>query len=123
MKKKYTTFTTAATKIVFITSTIDALKVQKVDTMDIASVFLHTLMDPKVSNFHMEVQGKLAEVMLKVDPKFYRKFVSTNIKGRMILYVGIPKNLYRILKSMLLFYLKLVGDPTRLGFELNMYDP
>ena len=55
--------------------------------MDIPSAFLHTPIDPKDPKVHMALQGKLADLMVKVDTNFYRKIFSTNRKGRMILYV------------------------------------
>ena len=60
---------------------------------------------------------------MKADPKIYRKFFITDSKRRMILYVKMKKDLYGILKSVPLFYLKLVGDLTRAGFKINSYEP
>ena len=86
MKKENTTLPTVSTESVFITSTIDTFEGQKVATMDVPSYFLHTPVEPKDPMVHMALQGKLAEIMVKVDPKIYRKFVSTDSKGRMIFY-------------------------------------
>ena len=61
--------------------------------------------------------------MVKVDPNLHRRFVSTDSKGHMIFYVEIQKALYGIIKSVLLFYLKMAGDLTRAGLKLNPYDP
>ena len=61
--------------------------------------------------------------MVKFDPNIYRKIFSTDSKGRMIFYVEIQKSLYGILKSMLMFYMNLVGYLTREGFKLNTHDP
>ena len=61
--------------------------------------------------------------MVKFDPNIYRKTFSTDSKGRMIFYVEIQKSLYGILKSMLMFYMNLVGYLTREGFKLNTHDP
>ena len=81
--------------------------------MDVPSAFLHTTMEPKDPKVHMELQWKLEELMVKVDPRLSRKFVSTDSKGRMILYVEMKKALYRMIKSTILLYLKLVGDLKR----------
>ena len=61
--------------------------------------------------------------MVNIDPKIYRKFVSTYSKGSKLLYVEMKKALYRILKSALMFYLKLAGYLKRAGFKINPYDP
>ena len=67
--------------------------------------------------------GKLAEMMVRVDPKLYRKYVLTSAKGEPILYVKLNKALYGWLKSALLFYKKLVGELEYMGFKLNPYNP
>ena len=76
--------------------------------MVLPSAFLYTLMEPKYPKVHMKLQGKMSDLMVKVYPNLYRKFVSTDSKGHMILYVEMQKDLYRMLKSALLFYMKLV---------------
>ena len=91
--------------------------------MDVPSVFLHTPMDPKDPKFHKVLQVKLAEIMVKVDTNLCRKFSSTDIKGSMILCLEMQKSPYGILKSMLLFYLNMVGYLEISGFKLNPYDP
>jgi len=49
-------------------------------------------------------KGKLAELMAMVDPKLYRKYVTTDIKGNTVLYVHMNKALYVLLQSAFLFY-------------------
>ena len=71
----------------------------------------------------MCLRGKLSEMMVTVDPKLYRKYVMTSAKGEPILYVKLKKALYRLLKSALLFYKKLVGELEYMGFKLNPYNP
>ena len=65
----------------------------------------------------------MAELVVKIDPKLYSKMISTERKGRMVLYMKMQKSLYGILKSSLLFYHNLIGDKTRESFEINPYDP
>ena len=91
--------------------------------MDLPSAFLQTPMDPKDLKVHMALQGKLTELMVKFDPKLYRKLFSNDGKGRIILYVEIQKVLYGMLKSALMFYLGLLVDMTRSNFKINPYDP
>jgi len=70
-------------------------------------------------------QGKLAELMVMVDPKLYRKYVTyeCNSKGNAMLYVQMNKALYSLLQSALLFYKKLRKDLEGYGFKINPYDP
>ena len=64
-----------------------------------------------------------SDMMVQVDPKVYRKYVTTTQKGVPILYVKLNKALYGLLKSALLFYRKLRGDLEGMGFEVNPYAP
>jgi hypothetical protein len=61
--------------------------------------------------------------MVKVTPKLYRKYVTTNAQGTPVLYVQLEKAVYGMMKSALLFYCKLVADLLSLDFEINPYDP
>ncbi len=71
----------------------------------------------------MRLDGILAELMVKVEPSLYRKFVTTNAKGKSVLYVKLEKAVYGMMKSALLFYRKLVADLVSIGCALNLYDP
>ena len=71
----------------------------------------------------MRLDGILAELMVQVDPKLYRKYITTNTKGKPVLYVELEKAVYGMMKSALLFYRKLVADLASLGFVINPYDP
>ena len=61
-------------------------------------------------------------MMVVANPALYRPFVSYE-KGKPVLYVRLHKSLYGCLKSVLLFYEKLVGDLESYGFRINTYDP
>ena len=51
------------------------------------------------------------------------QYVTTNAKGKAVLYVQLEKAVYGMMKSALLFYQKLVTDLTSLGYVINPYDP
>ena len=91
--------------------------------MSVPSDFLHTTIEPKDPKVHLALQGKLAEIMVKVDTKIYRKLVITDSKGNMLLYVEMKKAFYRMIKSALLFYMKMVGHLIISGFKINPYNP
>ena len=44
-------------------------------------------------------------------------------KGTHILYVRLKKALYGLLRSSLIFYIKLCGELEAYGFRINTYDP
>ena len=63
-----------------------------------------------------------AELMVKVNPSLYRKYISTDKKGEPILYVRLLKALYGQLKAALLHYKKLSKELEEAGFKKNPYD-
>ena len=89
-------------------------------TMDILGAFLQADNDEFVL---MLLKGTLAEMMVKIDPSLYRKYVFVGKRQQPMLYVKLNKALYGLLKSLLLFYRKLVGELQDMGFVLNPYDP
>jgi hypothetical protein len=100
-------------------ATIDAKEKQEVVSIDIPEAFLHA--DNK-NNVIMKMNGLLAELMVKTDPKMYRKYVTIK-KGRQVLYLRLQRALYGMMKSALLFYTKLIKELKEMGFEINPYDP
>ena len=111
---------TVSTDGLIITTAIDAHEERDVAIVDIPGAFLQADNDEFVL---MLLRGKLAEMMVRMNPKIYRKYVMTGNKGQPMLYVKLNKALYGLLKSALLFYKKLVSELTEMGFELNPYDP
>jgi hypothetical protein len=71
----------------------------------------------------MRLNRILAELMVQVAPSLYQKYVTSNAKGKPILYVQLEKAVYGMMKSALLFYRKLVADLKSLGYKINPYDP
>ena len=43
----------------------------------------------------MRLDGILAELVVQVAPALYRKYVTTNAKGKAVLYVQLEKAVYR----------------------------
>ena len=58
----------------------------------------------------MLLKGKLAELMVQVDPKLYQKYIITSKKGEAMLCVRLYKAFYGLLQSALLFYKKFRGE-------------
>ena len=82
IKKEDAAAPTVMTDAVFITSVIDAYERRYVATCDLPGAFLHTKTDEKVI---MSLRGELADLMVKVDPSLYRKFILKDRKGNSIL--------------------------------------
>jgi hypothetical protein len=106
-EKQDATSPTIATESIFLTALIDALEQRHVACFDIPGAFLHAETDEDVI---MMLKGRLAELMVMVDPSLYRKYVTVDSKGEAILYVQMHKALYGMMRSALLFYLKFVDD-------------
>jgi hypothetical protein len=70
--------TTDAIKSVMLSCVIDAKEGRDVATVNIPSAFLQADMDELV---HIKLQGKMAELLVKLDPKLYQKYVEIE-KGR-----------------------------------------
>ena len=105
---------------IFIQGTIFAHEGRDVATCDIPGAFLQADNPDYVL---MRLDGILAELMVQVALALYRKYVTTNAKGKAVLYVQLEKAVYGMMKSALLFYRKLVADLTSLGYVINPYDP
>ena len=103
-----------------ITCTIDGHQERDVALMDIPGAFLQAENDEFIV---MLLRGKLAEMMVKVDPELYRTYIIMSPLGQPMLYFKLKKALYGLLRSALLFYKKLVSKLVEIGFELNPYDP
>ena len=57
----------------------------------------------------MIIKGRLAELLVNINPKLYRKYIVIN-EGANVLYVKLQKELHELLRSVLVFYLKLAAD-------------
>jgi hypothetical protein len=118
--KDEATAPTVTSEAIFIQSTIFAHEGRDIATCDIPGAFLQVDNPDYVL---MRLDGILAELMVQVAPSLYRKYVTTNTKGKAVLYVQLEKAVYGMMKSALLFYRKLVADLTSLGYTINPYDP
>lgn len=114
---------TAALESVLITAAIDATEERDVAIIDIPNAFVTTCLTNEEDKAIMRMRGKLTELLVKVAPKIYMKYVTMNSKGETVLYVKLLNALYGIMKTALLFYQKFVADLESIGFQLNPYDP
>ena len=114
---------TAALESVLLTAIIDAHEGRDVAVIDIPNAFVQTRLENDADKAIMRLRGKLAELMVKVAPEIYTKYVIVNSKGETVLYVRLLNALYGIMKAALLFYQRFVTDLKSIGFEINPYDP
>ena len=104
---------TAVLESVLLTSTIDAKKGRDVAIIDIPNAFVTTRIEDKKDIVIVRLRGKLAELIVATAPEIYKKYVSVNRKGELVLYVEALNALYGIMKAALLFYQKFVKNLKR----------
>jgi Reverse transcriptase (RNA-dependent DNA polymerase) len=101
-----------------LTSLVDAAECRDVATVDIPGAFMQADMDEDV---HMQLDGKMAELLAQVESKIYCKFV-LNDRGKEALYVKLKKALYRTMRAGLLFWRKLTHKTKKMGIKINPYN-
>jgi hypothetical protein len=116
---------TAALESVLLTAIIDAHEGRDVAVIDIPNAFVQTRLEDDADKAIICLRGKLTELMVKIAPEIYTKYVIINSKGETVLYVRlyILNALYGIMKAALLYYQRFVTDLKSIGFEINPYDP
>ena len=109
---------TVATESVLLSCVIDAKECRDVATVDIPGAFMQGDQD---ETMHMRLEGTLAELLTKCDPKLYRQYVITE-NNKPVLYVELIKALYGTLRAALIFWRKLTSKLVEWGFTINPYD-
>ena len=112
---------TITTDSIFLTGVVDACEKRGVACMDTGSAYL-TAKNPD-KDVMMVLRGKIAEMMVRVNPELYRPYITYSKNGTPMLYVRLSKALYGMLKAALALYKKLRSDLEEMGFEVNPYDP
>ena len=86
---------------------------------DIPWAFLHTDMKGTV---HMILEGTIANLIVKLEPTIYRKYVWHDKKGKPMFYEQLKKAIYGTLQAAHLFWELLSDTLTGWGFMINPYD-
>jgi hypothetical protein len=118
MTKQETFSPTVATEALLLSCVINAVEERDVATCDIPGVFMQSDTKDKVM---MKLEGVMAEVIIKIGPKKYTKYVAKE-NGKDVIYVILTKALYGTLQAALLFWQNLSGKLKKWGFEINPYD-
>jgi hypothetical protein len=91
---------------------------RNITTVNIPGAFMQTNMEDTV---HMVLEGTMAELLVKLDPKLYQKYIQVK-KGKPVIYVQPRKALYGTLQASLLLWKDLFANLRKWGFEVNPYD-
>ena len=92
---------TVRTDSVIMTGVIDAYEHRDVAIIDVQNDFLQSENDQRII---MAIRGKTAELLVRVNPSLYRKYIWYSKNGVPMLYVLVSKALYGMLRTALLFY-------------------
>jgi len=114
--KADTSSPTVSLEAMLLTCATDAKEGRYVAVTDIPGAFLHADMEQDI---HMLLEGTIAELIVKLEPSLYRKFVWRNKHGKPMLYVKLKKALYGTLQAALLFWRLLSDTLVEWGFKLN----
>jgi len=117
--KSDTSLPTVSLEAMMMSCTIDAKENRHVAIVDIPGTFLHADMDEEV---YMLLEGKIAELIVMLDPKLYCKYIWENKKNMPMLYVRLKKALYGMLHTAFLFWRLLSDTLQEWGFKLNPYN-
>ena len=75
-----------------------------------------TYMQKNDGHIIMLLRGKMVDLLVKLQPELYRKYVIFSKNGEPMLYDKLLKALYGLLRSTLLFYKKLADNFVNMGF-------
>ena len=113
------TSSTADLESVLLTETIDSKEGRDIAIVDIPNAFVTKRIKNKDDIATIRLRGKLSELMVAAAPEIYKKYVTINMKGELVIYVEALNALYGIMKAALLFYIKFFANLKSVGFELN----
>ena len=88
-----------ATESLLLTCLIDAVDNQDVATVDVPGAFMQS--DMEGPNTHMKLEGKMLEILTKIDKNLYK--ICGERKKKICVYVKLKKSLYRTVQAALLF--------------------
>ncbi len=114
---------TVATESVLLTSLVDAQENHDVAIVDIPNAFIQTVMEDGEDKVVMRIRGHMVNVLVKVAPRVYGPYVSTNKQGRKQLLVKCLNTIYRRMVASLLYYCKFTRSLKNQGYVINPYNP
>ena len=98
---------------------IDAIENLHLVTVDILRTFMQAEMECVM--VHKNTEGKMVEILTKLDPKIYRKYVWTE-NGKSVLYVDFKKGRYGTLQVSLVFWRNIISSLQEWWFKINLCD-
>jgi hypothetical protein len=112
-----------ATESVLLTSLVDAQENRVIAIVDILNAFIQTIVENIEDKVVMRIRGHMVDVFVKVAPRVYGPYVSTNKQGRKQLLVECLNAIYEMMVASLLYYCKFTRSLKNQGYVMNPYDP
>ena len=103
-----------------LTCIINVFEKSDVATVYIPGTFLQTKVSKEENGVHVILDGRIVELLAKIAPKTYQKYVSQR-HGQAYIYCCVNVAIYGTLKAALLFWKKLSANPKMHDFEINPY--
>ena len=119
MTKNETSSPMVSLEAMMLSCATDAKEGRHVAVTDIPGAFLNADMDQDV---HMLLEGTIAELIVKLEPRLNRKYIWKNKNDKPMLYINLRKALYGTLQAALLFWKLLSNTLKEWGFKINDYD-
>jgi hypothetical protein len=114
---------TVATVSVLLTSLVDAQENPDIAIVDIPNAFIQMVMENNEDKVVMRIRGHMVDVLVKVAPRVYGPYVSTDKQGRKQLLVECLNTIYGTMVASLLYYCKFTRSLKNQGYVMNPYDP
>ncbi len=113
---------TVATESVLLTSLVDVQENCDIAIVDIPNAFIQTVVEDDEDKVIMRIRGHMVGVLVKVAPRVYSPYVSTNKQGRKQLLVECLNTIYGTMVASLLYYRKFTRSLKNQGYTMNLYD-
>ena len=82
---------------------------------------MQTKMTNGEDDMHVILDGRMAELLVKIAPKTYQEYVHER-QGQAYIYCSVNVDIYGTLKAALLFWKKLSSSRKHHNFVINPYD-
>jgi hypothetical protein len=112
-----------ATESVLLTSLVDAQENRDVTIVNSPNAFIQMVVENNEDKVVMKIRGHMVDVLMKVAPRVYGPYVSTDKQGRKQLLVECLNAIYGMMVASLLYYPKFTRSLKNQGYVMNPYDP
>ncbi len=114
---------TVATESVLLTSLVDAQENCNIAIVDIPNVFIQMVVENNEGKVVMRIRGHMVDVLVKLAPRVYGLYVSTDKQGRKQLLVKCLNAIYGAMVASLLYFCKFTSSLKNQGYVMSPYDP